>query len=73
MSHFYEIMGSARGMFAGAIIADHSGAIGERETTTTALKKEWIANIAVPTATLAIAGICHRAARDRRQRPGAAA
>jgi uncharacterized membrane protein YfcA/tetratricopeptide (TPR) repeat protein len=53
---FYEIMGSARGMFAGSIIADHSGAIGERETATT-LEHEWIASIAVPTAALAIAGI----------------
>jgi uncharacterized membrane protein YfcA len=31
--------------------------IRDRETTTTALRKEWIASIAVPTATLAIAGI----------------
>jgi Sulfite exporter TauE/SafE len=57
MSHFYEIMESARRLFAGAMVADRSGAIGERETTTTALEKEWIASIAVPTAALAIAGI----------------
>ena len=56
MSHFYEIMGSARRMFAGGIVADRSGAIGERETTT-ALGKEWIPRIAFPTAALAIAGI----------------
>ena len=57
MSYFYEIIGSARGMFADGISADHSGAIGYRETTTTPFGKEWIASIAVPTATLAIAGI----------------